>query len=117
MIFFRTLPYCAGCHLLKTNKISIQVVKGGNVANLAWTYSVIRMPDWRHFHHALMTAHTPLPIDTYIGIAFNKKYVWPGFHWFTVGEHVRALEQNGFQIDRAVNLTPHYAKTSPRGPT
>ncbi len=66
----------------------------------------------RYLHHALMTAHYPLPIDTYIGIAFNKKYVWPGFHWFTVGEHVRALEQNGFQIERAVNLTHHYAKTT-----
>jgi cyclopropane-fatty-acyl-phospholipid synthase len=66
----------------------------------------------RYLHHALMTAHTRLPLDWSVGIAFNKKYVWPGFHWFTVGEHMRALEQNGFQIDRLVNLTFHYAKTT-----
>ena len=53
-----------------------------------------------------------LPIDLNVGIAFNKKYVWPGFHWFPVGEHVRALEMNGFQVDRLVNLSFHYAKTT-----
>ncbi len=66
----------------------------------------------RYLHHALMTAHKTLPIDLSIGITFNKKYVWPGFHWFTVGQHMRALEKNGFQIERAVNLTRHYAKTT-----
>jgi len=66
----------------------------------------------RYLHHALMIRHSRLPIDLSIGIAFNKKYVWPGFHWFTVGEHVRALEQNGFQIERLVNLSRHYAKTT-----
>jgi cyclopropane-fatty-acyl-phospholipid synthase len=66
----------------------------------------------RYLHHALMTAHSRLPLDWSVGIAFNKKYVWPGFHWFTVGEHVRALEQHGFQIDKMVNLTFHYAKTT-----
>ena len=66
----------------------------------------------RYLHHALMTAHKRRPLDFDVGIAFNKKYVWPGFHWFTVGEHVRALEKNGFQIEQVVNLTPHYAKTT-----
>ena len=66
----------------------------------------------RYLHHALMTAHKKLPLDLNTGIAFNKKYVWPGFHWFTVGEHMRALEKNGFQIERVVNLTRHYAKTT-----
>ena len=66
----------------------------------------------RYLHHALMTYHTRLPIDLNPGIAFNKKYVWPGFHWFTLGEHVRALEKNGFQIERVRNLTFHYAKTT-----
>ena len=66
----------------------------------------------RYLHHALMTSYQPLPIDFNVGIAFNKKYVWPGFHWFPVGEHVRALEKNGFQVDRLVNLSPHYAKTT-----
>ncbi len=66
----------------------------------------------RYLHHALMTAHKKLPLDLNTGIAFNKKYVWPGFHWFTVGEHMRALEKNGFQIESATNLTRHYAKTT-----
>ncbi len=66
----------------------------------------------RYLHHALMTAHKRLPLDLNTGIAFNKKYVWPGFHWFTVGEHVRALEKNGCQIENAINLTRHYAKTT-----
>ena len=66
----------------------------------------------RYLHHALMTYYTPSPIDLNVGIAFNKKYVWPGFHWFTLGQHVRALERNGFQIERVKNLTFHYAKTT-----
>lgn len=66
----------------------------------------------RYLHHALMTAHKKLPLDLNIGIAFNKKYVWPGFHWFTLGQHVRALEKNGFQVERVLNLTRHYAKTT-----
>jgi len=66
----------------------------------------------RYLHHALMIAYTGLPIDLKLGIAFNKKYVWPGFHWFTLGEHVRALERNGFQVEGVVNLTRHYAKTT-----
>ena len=66
----------------------------------------------RYLHHALMAVHKRLPLDFNVGIAFNKKYVWPGFHWFTVGEHVQALEKNGFQMERVVNLTPHYAKTT-----
>ena len=59
-----------------------------------------------------MAAYTGRLLDKSPGIAFNKKYVWPGFHWFTLGDHVKALEQNGFQIVRAVNLSVHYAKTA-----
>jgi cyclopropane fatty-acyl-phospholipid synthase-like methyltransferase len=66
----------------------------------------------RYVHHALMTPYKDRPLDSEIGVAFNKKYVWPGFHWFTVGEHVRALEENGFEVTRLVNLSPHYAKTT-----
>jgi cyclopropane-fatty-acyl-phospholipid synthase len=66
----------------------------------------------RYLHHALMTRWSGVPIDFRVGIAFNKKYVWPGFHWFTLGEHVRALEKNGFQIEGVTNLTRHYAKTT-----
>lgn len=66
----------------------------------------------RYLHHALMSVHSSRSLDSAPGIAFNKKYVWPGFHWFTFGDHVKALEQNGFQVLRAVNLSPHYAKTA-----
>ncbi len=65
----------------------------------------------RYLHHALMCSHSPYHLNRFPGAAFNKKYVWPGFHWFTIAEHVRALEQNGFQIAELVNLSPHYAKT------
>ena len=65
----------------------------------------------RYVHHAIMTRHLNSPLDAQVGIAFNKQYVWPGFHWFTIGQHVQALEQNGFTIHKAVNLSPHYAKT------
>lgn len=65
----------------------------------------------RYVHHAIMTRHSRTPLDAEIGVAFNKRYVWPGFHWFTLGEHIRALEKNGFEVVRAVNLAPNYAKT------
>ncbi len=65
----------------------------------------------RYLHHALMRSYSAHHLNRYPGAAFNKRYVWPGFHWFTVAEHVRALEQNGFQIAQLVNLSPHYAKT------
>ena len=68
--------------------------------------------DGRYVHHALMTPYKGRPLDSEIGVAFNKKYVWPGFHWFTLGEHVRALEENGFEVTRVVNLSPSYAKTT-----
>jgi cyclopropane-fatty-acyl-phospholipid synthase len=66
----------------------------------------------RYLHHALMTPYTVLPLDFYPGTAFHKRWVWPGYHWFTLGTHVRALERNGFEVQRAVNLSPHYAKTT-----
>ena len=66
----------------------------------------------RYLHHALMTPHTSLPLDFYPGTAFHKRWVWPGYHWFTLGTHVRALERNGFEVHRAVNLSAHYAKTT-----
>jgi len=65
----------------------------------------------RYVHHAIMTQHLRSSLDAEVGVAFNKQYVWPGFHWFTIGQHVRALEQNGFTIHKVVNLSPHYAKT------
>jgi len=66
----------------------------------------------RYLHHALMTPHTALPLDFYPGTAFHKRYVWPGYHWFTLGTHVRALERNGFEVQRAVSLSAHYARTT-----
>lgn len=66
----------------------------------------------RYLHHALMTPHTRLPLDFYPGTAFHKRYVWPGYHWFSFGQHVRALERNGFEVQRAVNLSAHYGKTT-----
>ncbi len=66
----------------------------------------------RYLHHALMTPHSPRPFDSEVGVAFNKKYVWPGFHWFTLGTHVKALEENGFEVAKVVNLSPHYSKTT-----
>jgi cyclopropane-fatty-acyl-phospholipid synthase len=66
----------------------------------------------RYLHHALMVPYDPTPHDLQVGLAFNKQYMWPGFHWFTLGTHVRALEENGFEVERAVNVSPHYAKTT-----
>lgn len=66
----------------------------------------------RYVHHVLMTPYITKPLDAELGAAFNKKYVWPGFHWFTFGEHVAALEQNGFEVRKAVSLGAHYAKTA-----
>ena len=68
--------------------------------------------DGRYVHHALMTPYTGRSLDSSVGIAFNKKYVWPGFHWFTLATHVKALEENGFEVAKLVNLSPHYAKTT-----
>lgn len=65
----------------------------------------------RYLHHALMRVPSSRPFELQIGTAFHKRYVWPGYHWFTVGEHVRALERGGFEIQAMVNLTQHYAKT------
>ena len=66
----------------------------------------------RYLHHALMLPYCPRPHDFNVGFVFNKKYVWPGFHWFTIGQHVKALEENGFEVERLTNLSPHYAKTT-----
>ena len=66
----------------------------------------------RYVHHALMIPHHKIPLNFMIGPSFNKKYVWPGFHWFTLGTHVKALEKNGFAVTKALNLSPHYAKTT-----
>ncbi len=65
----------------------------------------------RYVHHAIMVRYFRAPTDSEVGIAFNKRYVWPGFHWFTFGQHIKALEENGFEVLKSVSLAPHYAKT------
>jgi cyclopropane-fatty-acyl-phospholipid synthase len=65
----------------------------------------------RYVHHAIMSSYTGKALNSYIGPMLNKAYVWPGFHWFTIGDHLKALEENGFYIHRAVNLASHYEKT------
>jgi len=65
----------------------------------------------RYVHHALMANYSPSHLDKQVGIAFNKKYVWPGFHWFTLGEHVTMLESHGFKILKVINLKDQYTKT------
>lgn len=66
----------------------------------------------RYVHHALMTGWKDRPLFDDVGPAFNRRYVWPGFFWYPLGEHVKALEENGFQVAHVINLTPHYAKTT-----
>jgi prepilin-type N-terminal cleavage/methylation domain-containing protein len=45
----------------------------------------------RYVHHALMTTYHRRPLDAQVGIAFNKKYVWPGFDWFTLVELIMTI--------------------------
>jgi cyclopropane-fatty-acyl-phospholipid synthase len=66
----------------------------------------------RYVHHALMEPAGTPRLDFQLGRVFNRTYVWPGFHWFTVGAHVKALEDNGFEVQRLQNLSPHYVKTT-----
>lgn len=66
----------------------------------------------RYLHHVMMTVYTGKPLFSQIGLAFNAKYVWPGFYYFTLGDHIRALEENGFRVVKMVDLAPHYAKTT-----
>jgi len=65
----------------------------------------------RYVHHSLMAHYSSTPLDAQVGIAFNKKYVWPGFHWFTLAEHIKALEENGFIVLKVLNLKQQYSKT------
>lgn len=65
-----------------------------------------------YVHHGMMSSYSKIPLDSNVGIAWGKKYVWPGFHFFTLSEHTKALEENGFQIMKTVNLTGHYEKTT-----
>jgi cyclopropane-fatty-acyl-phospholipid synthase len=97
-------------HLTSTGMVS-HVGPRGLAAYVQNVRSMIRTGG-RYVHHGLMTPRRPNALDAEIGIAFNKKYVWPGFHWFTLAEHVKALEENGFEVVRMRNLSPHYGKTT-----
>lgn len=66
----------------------------------------------RYVHHSLMTARSDRPLFDQVGPAFNRRYVWPGFYWYTLADHMKALEENGFQVAQVINLSPHYAKTT-----
>lgn len=68
-------------------------------------------PGGRYIHHAIMQPYLDKPLNHHIGPLLNKTYVWPGFHWFTIGEHLKVLESNGFRIVKCVNLGEHYEKT------
>ena len=65
----------------------------------------------RYVHYSLMDIDSDTALDAQVGAAYNKRYIWPGFHWFTLSEHIRALEQNGFRITRLTDCSPHYTKT------
>ena len=65
----------------------------------------------RYLHHALMQPYTNVPLNFQLGRIFHKKYVWPGFHWFHLGDHMKALEEHGFEVQKVVNLSDHYGKT------
>jgi cyclopropane-fatty-acyl-phospholipid synthase len=65
----------------------------------------------RYLHHCMMSDR-PVVLDNFeIGVVFNKRYVWPGFQYFPVTDHIHALQRNGFRIEKFVDLSDHYAKT------
>lgn len=66
----------------------------------------------RYVHHVIMGYRHAVPINRSPGTVFEKKHVWPGFHWFTIGEHATALGKHGFAIRKMVNLGDHYTKTT-----
>lgn len=69
-------------------------------------------PGGRYMHHALMHPWSRIPHSFHAGAAFCKKYVWPGFHWYPVEEHIETLIHNGFVVEKVVNLSLHYGKTT-----
>jgi len=66
----------------------------------------------KYVHHAIMDAGNDIPINWGPGSVFNKMFVWPGFHWFTPGQHLLALESNGFKVHKIICLNDHYSKTA-----
>jgi cyclopropane-fatty-acyl-phospholipid synthase len=97
-------------HILSTGMVS-HVGPRGLIPYIKQVRKRIRKGG-RYMHHAIMNPWSCRPLDSYMGVAFCKKYVWPGFHWFSVGEHYAALERNGFRILGEKNLRLHYAKTT-----
>ncbi len=101
-------------HVHSTGMISHVGPPGRNSGLVNYTREVRRRirTGGRYVHHALMMAWTGSKLFDAIGPAFNRRYVWPGFYWYTLGQHVTALEENGFQVMRVIDMTPHYAKTT-----
>jgi cyclopropane-fatty-acyl-phospholipid synthase len=97
-------------HILSTGMVS-HVGPNGLVPYVRQVRRRIRRGG-RYMHHALMKPWSRRPLDSFMGVAFNKKYVWPGFHWFSLAEHCAALERNGFRIIAEKNLRLHYSKTT-----
>lgn len=76
-----------------------------------WVRAHMR-PGGRYIHHCMMhNERIHGDQSRAVGVSFNHDYVWPGFHWFSLSEHVDALQSLGFIVDKAVDLSPHYAKT------
>lgn len=97
-------------HMTSTGMIC-HVGPRGLIPYVRWVNAHMR-PGGRYMHHCMM--HNDNIRGTQpraIGVAFNHDYVWPGFHWFSLSEHVEALQTSGFLIDKLVDLSPHYAKT------
>jgi cyclopropane-fatty-acyl-phospholipid synthase len=83
----------------------------GLVPYVRWVRAHLRTGG-RYLHHVIMTPYSERPLEEHLGPSFHMRYVWPGFYWFTLGQHVEALERNGFHVTRVFNLSPHYAKTT-----
>ncbi len=97
-------------HITSTGMIC-HVGPRGLIPYVRWVRDHIR-PGGRYVHHCMM--HNDKVYGTQlraVGISFCHDYVWPGFHYFSLPDHIDALQTNGFQVDRAVDLSPHYAKT------
>ncbi len=97
-------------HIQSTGMIS-HVGPGKGLVEYVLNCRALIKTGGRMVHHALMKPWNPVPLDFHIGSAFCKKYVWPGFHWYNLGQHVNALQENGFKVVLQRDLSAHYAKT------
>ena len=66
----------------------------------------------RYLHHCMMIPQQNKPLFRNVGAAFNRKYVWPGFYYYSLGDHMKALGDNGFHVIGVFDIAPHCAKTT-----